>query len=35
VELATTKYLGFNQHHLTEMIAEHRGLTLAWLRRSA
>ncbi|HEY8678509.1 MAG TPA: ISNCY family transposase [Candidatus Dormibacteraeota bacterium] len=29
VELATTKYVGFNQHHLTEMLAEHEGLTLS------
>ncbi|MDQ6882640.1 MAG: ISNCY family transposase [Candidatus Dormibacteraeota bacterium] len=29
VELATTKYVGFNQHHLTEMLSEHEGLTLS------
>ena len=29
LELATTKYLGFNQHHLTEMLTEHEGLTLS------
>ena len=25
VELATTTYVGLNQHHLTEMLAEHEG----------
>jgi transposase len=29
VQLATTKYLGFNQHHLTEMLAEHEGMHLS------
>lgn len=29
IELAKTKYLGFNQHHLTEMLAEHEGLTVS------
>ncbi len=29
VELATTTYAGFNQHHFTEMLAEHEGLTLS------
>src|SRR3989442_10256049 len=29
VELARTKYLGFNQHHLTEELAEQEGLSLS------
>ncbi len=29
VELATTKYVGFNQHHFTEMLAEQEGLQLS------
>jgi transposase len=29
VELARTKYVGFNQHHFTEMLAEHEGLVLS------
>jgi transposase len=29
VELATTTYAGFNQHHFTEMLAEHEGLVLS------
>lgn len=29
VELATTKYVGFNQQHLTEMLAEEEGITLS------
>lgn len=29
VELAKTKYVGFNQHHFTEMLAEHEGLVLS------
>ena len=29
VELATTTYVGFNQHHLTEMLAEHEGIALS------
>ena len=29
VELATTTYVGFNQHHLTEMLAEHDGIALS------
>lgn len=29
VELAKTKYAGFNQHHFTEMLAEHEGLQLS------
>jgi transposase len=29
VELATTTYRGFNQHHLTEMLAEHEGIDLS------
>lgn len=29
VELAKTKYLGFNQHHFTEMLAEREGLQLS------
>lgn len=28
VELATTTYVGFNQHHLTEVRAEHELITL-------
>lgn len=28
-ELAKTKYAGFNQHHFTEMLAEHEGLVLS------
>jgi len=30
IELATTTYRGFNQHHLTEMLAEHEGIDLSW-----
>src|SRR6267143_3571533 len=29
IELATTKYVGFNQHHFTEMLAEQEGLALS------
>jgi transposase len=29
VTLATTMYAGFNQHHLTEMLAEHEGIVLS------
>jgi transposase len=29
VELATTKYAGFNQQHLTEMLAEEEGILLS------
>lgn len=29
VELATDKYAGFNQQHLTEMLSEHEGLDLS------
>jgi hypothetical protein len=29
VELATTSFLGFNQQHLTEMLAEHAGIHLS------
>jgi transposase len=29
VELAKTKYAGFNQHHLTEMLGEQEGLTVS------
>lgn len=29
IELATTTYRGFNQHHLTEMLAEHEGIDLS------
>ena len=29
IELATTTYRGFNQHHLTEMLAEHEGIALS------
>ena len=29
VQLATTTYAGFNQHHLAEMLAEHEGLALS------
>jgi len=29
VELARTKYAGFNQHHFTEMLADHEGLQLS------
>lgn len=29
VELAKTKYAGFNQHHFTEMLAEREGLELS------
>jgi hypothetical protein len=29
VELTTTTYVGFNQHHLTEMLAEHEGVFLS------
>jgi len=29
VELATTTYVGFNQHHLTEMLAAHEGIVLS------
>jgi transposase len=29
VELATTTYAGFNQHHFTEMLAEHERLPLS------
>ncbi|TMD47301.1 MAG: ISNCY family transposase [Chloroflexi bacterium] len=29
IELAKTKYVGFNQHHFTEMLAEHEGLELS------
>ena len=29
VELAETKYRGFNQHHVTEMLAEREGLDLS------
>jgi transposase len=29
VELAKTKYMGFNQHHFTEMLAEQEGLQLS------
>ena len=29
VALARTKYAGFNQHHLTEMLAEHEGVRLS------
>lgn len=29
VDLAKTKYLGFNQHHLTEMLAEREALDLS------
>ena len=29
IELAETKYAGFNTQHLTEMLAEHEGITLS------
>jgi transposase len=29
IELATTTYRGFNQQHLTEMLAEHEGIDLS------
>jgi transposase len=29
IELATTTYRGFNQHHLTEMLAEYEGIALS------
>ena len=29
VALATTTYVGFNHHHLTEMLAEHEGLAIS------
>ena len=29
VELATTTYVGFDQHHLTEMLAEQEGIVLS------
>ena len=29
IELATTTNRGFNQHHLTEMLAEHEGIDLS------
>ena len=29
IELARSKYAGFNQHHLTEMLVEHEGLLVS------